>query len=140
MGKQEGGMTKFRKHVLSIFLCFVFAVPVLGSTQNKKMQISSDSTNVYLKPDLNSTVVSVLGKGELVSLASSRRFRKEFIYVYFRTPGGALKLRLTYVSTIRVWDEKTPAGAHRASPPVFSSAASRANMRISAGPPRSASL
>ncbi len=74
------------KGLLSFTLLF-FALLSLFSNRifssNRKLRVVVDGAYVHLDPDRKSTVVATLKKGELLTLGSERKFRKNWNYVYF---------------------------------------------------------
>ena len=58
----------------------------------KKLAVSVPQAAVHMKPDLRSPVIATLPRGEVITLASARKFKKEWNYVYFSSrKNGALK-------------------------------------------------
>lgn len=50
---------------------------------NKKVRVIADNANIYLDPNKNSTIIATLDKGAILTLGSSRKFRRIWNYVYF---------------------------------------------------------
>ena len=50
---------------------------------SKKLEVKTDRAKVRLRPDINSPVIEMLERGEIVTLASTRTFRKQWNYIYF---------------------------------------------------------
>jgi len=58
----------------------------------KKLEVKVLQTTVHMKPDLRSPVIATLSQGEVLILASARKFKREWNYVYFPSQkNGALK-------------------------------------------------
>ncbi|MBD3414827.1 MAG: hypothetical protein GF421_10410 [Candidatus Aminicenantes bacterium] len=64
---------------LSLFVC----VLSLFSAYEKKLEITAEKAHVYLKPDVNSSTIGLLKKGDVVALASSIKIKKNWYYIYF---------------------------------------------------------
>lgn len=62
----------------------------------KKLQVNVPETSVYLEPEERSPAIAVLHSGDIVSLASTRMFRKQWYYIYFKAPGSTV-LKSGYV-------------------------------------------
>jgi hypothetical protein len=59
---------------------------------SKRLEVKTNRAEIRLKPDINSPVIETLEKGEIVSLASSRKFRRHWNYIYFTShESGASK-------------------------------------------------
>lgn len=59
---------------------------------SKKLEVSVPEAAVHMNPDLRSPVIATLPRGEVITLASTRKFKKEWNYVYFSSrKNGALK-------------------------------------------------
>ncbi len=106
------------------FTLLLFALLTLSSnlifSSNRKLRVVVDGAYVHLDPDRKSSVVATLKKGELLTLGSERKFRKNWNYVYFisertgRTKSGYIldsfveKLfEVTKVLTIQGGEERT---------------------------------
>lgn len=65
----------------SLFLIIL----ILGTSfaSNKKLEITAEQAPVYLKPDINSSKIGLLKKGDTVTLASPVKIKKIWYYVYF---------------------------------------------------------
>jgi hypothetical protein len=71
-------------------LLLLLAVGLSGAS--KKLEVSALSADVHKQPDLSSSVIATLSRGEILILASTRKFKKEWNYVYFPSQkSGALK-------------------------------------------------
>ncbi len=53
------------------------------NASSKKLEVLADGTQVHKQPDLRSPVIATLSQGEILLLASPRRFKNEWNYVYF---------------------------------------------------------
>lgn len=62
-------------------LLFLGSIP--GLSFDKKLRVVSEKAPVHMDPDFRSRVVATLSKGTLLTLRSSRKFRKQWNYVYF---------------------------------------------------------
>ena len=76
-----------KKHVLLQALVvglvlFVLSLSV-ASPSAKRLEVRSDQAEIHLKPDINSPVIEVLERGKIVTLASSRTFKRQWSYIYF---------------------------------------------------------
>ena len=103
-----------------LFLAMLSLSSALLFSFNRKLRVVVDGAYVHLDPSRKSTVVATLKKGDLLSLGSERKFRKNWNYVYFtsertgRTKSGYIldsfveKLfEVTKVLTIQGDEEKT---------------------------------
>jgi len=102
-----------------LFLAMLSLSSGLLFSFNRKLRVVVDGAYVHLDPDRKSTVVATLKKGDLLTLGSERKFRKNWNYVYFtsertgRTKSGYIldsfveKLfAVTKVLTIQGGEEK----------------------------------
>jgi len=68
-------------------ILYVFFVVILLSwtsfAHQKKIEITAEKANVYLKPDTSSSKIGVLNKGDVATLASSIKIKKNWYYIYF---------------------------------------------------------
>jgi len=74
---------KAKRGILIAVLLIIFSQSGLLFSFDKKLKIIAKSANVYLRPDINSPVIETLEKGAILTLSSSRKFRKIFDYVYY---------------------------------------------------------
>lgn len=82
------GRMKILLGTAALLLCLVTGLSALS----KKLEVSALSADIHKQPDLRSPVIAILEKGEILTLASTRKFRKEWNYVYFLShSNGALK-------------------------------------------------
>ena len=79
---------------LAAILLFGLSHPLFATA--KQLEITSAEAPVHMKPDLRSPVLATLLRGDLVTLASSRKFRRAWNYVYFTSPGST-SLKSGYV-------------------------------------------
>ncbi len=62
------------------------------SGASKKLEVSALTADIHKQPDMRSSVIATLGRGEILILASNRKFKREWNYVYFSSQNnGALK-------------------------------------------------
>lgn len=71
----------FHVLVVSLFLFFLSLSMVFPAF--KKLEVKTDRADIHLKPDISSPVIETLEKGEVITLASSRTFRRQWNYIYF---------------------------------------------------------
>ncbi len=58
---------------------------------DKRLEVSAVQADIHMQPDVRSPVIATLAQGEILILASSRKFKREWNYVYFPSPkNGAL--------------------------------------------------
>ena len=72
---------------------FILLVCICGSlnASSKKLEVLANGTQVHKNPDLRSHVIATLSQGEILLLASPRKFKNEWNYVYFSSQkNGAL--------------------------------------------------
>ena len=62
----------------------------------KQLEITAAEASVHMQPDQRSPVLAVLSRGDVVTLASPRKFRRTWNYVYFTSPGSS-SLKSGYV-------------------------------------------
>lgn len=84
-GERDMGLNKkhlfFHVLVVSLFLFFLSLSMVFPAS--KKLEVKTDQADIHLKPDINSPVIATLEEGEVITLASSRTFKRRWNYVYF---------------------------------------------------------
>ncbi len=67
--------------------CFsVLVLPGLG--QEKKLEVAVQGADIRLDPDEKSPLVAALSLGTELTQASDVKFRKSWLYVYFKSPGS----------------------------------------------------
>jgi hypothetical protein len=72
-------------------LLFSLIIPGL-TAGDRRLEISVPQAAVHLQPDLRSSVIATLTQGEILTLASNRKFKREWNYVYFSSrSSGSLK-------------------------------------------------
>jgi len=79
-------MTHTAKGRLRSVLCVLFLFLLIQSTSgayNKKLEITADKASVYIKPDTGSSVIGLLKRGDVVTLASSLKIKSSWYYIYF---------------------------------------------------------
>jgi hypothetical protein len=67
-------------------LCAFFMFNLIQGTSwtyNKKLEITTEKANVFLKPDIHSSKIGLLKKGDTVTLASPIKIKKSWYYIYF---------------------------------------------------------
>ncbi|MDH4198361.1 MAG: hypothetical protein OEW05_13185 [Candidatus Aminicenantes bacterium] len=69
---------------LLVLLCVTLAGHLLA--QSKKLQVAVEEANLYLDPDAKSPIVMVLPRGAILTLASSVKFRHDFLYAFAINP------------------------------------------------------
>jgi hypothetical protein len=82
MRNQAQGLV--RRALLFSLLALVFQ-PGYPAEVEKKIRVDAESTHVYLQPDSSSAVIETLEKGRVLSLLTSRKIRKSWYYVYFKS-------------------------------------------------------
>lgn len=96
-------------------LLVFFLIQGTSAAYNKKLEIAADKASVYLKPDAGSSVIRLLKKGDVVTLASPTKIKSQWYYIYFKLensdftssgyiPDSAVK-KLFSVTKIIVIDE-----------------------------------
>ena len=75
-----------------VFFFLLSALPA----ETKKLEVVIDNAKVYMEPNINSTVMATLKYGKTITLASSRRSRKFWNYVYF-TSGQSTNIKTGYI-------------------------------------------
>lgn len=82
------GRMKVLWQTAALLLCLAAGL----SGFSKKLEVSTRNANIHKQPDLSSLVIATLDKGEILILASTRKFKKEWNYVYFSSQNnGAMK-------------------------------------------------
>jgi len=71
---------------LTAILLFSLSYPLFATA--KQLEITSAKASVHMRPDLQSPVLGSLSRGDVVTLASPRKFRRVWNYVYFTSPGS----------------------------------------------------
>jgi hypothetical protein len=66
-------------------LLALFIRPAHLGAVDKKLRIAAESAPIYLQPDGSSAVIDTLERGSVLSLLSSRRIRKNWYYVCFKS-------------------------------------------------------
>jgi hypothetical protein len=88
MSAKTPGRMKILLGTAALLLCLVTGLSALS----KKLEVSALSADIHKQPDLRSPVIATVEKGEILILASTRRFKREWNYVYFSSQNtGALK-------------------------------------------------
>ncbi len=74
-----------KESLRQIFLLVAFFVFVLNlsGVYDKKLEITNEKTDVYLKPDTGSSVIGLLKRGDIVTLASPTKIKSHWYYIYF---------------------------------------------------------
>jgi hypothetical protein len=75
---------------------FVCLLSLAAPAEDKKLEIIGDRTAIHLDPDPRSPVVGTLDSGSVLTLASSTKFRTDWIYVRFAS-GPSGRMRAGYV-------------------------------------------
>lgn len=81
---------------LAVLAAFVCLLSLGAPAEEKKLEVIGDRTAIHLDPDLRSPVVEILDSGSVLTLASSTRFRTDWIYVRFAS-GMSGRMRAGYV-------------------------------------------
>jgi len=76
-------LAKGMKWIAGGSLCLILLFLGISLASDKKLEITAEQADVYLKPDASSTKIGSLEKGDLVTLASSTKIKKIWYYVYF---------------------------------------------------------
>ena len=71
------------------------------NASSKKLEVIANGTQVHKSPDLRSPIIATLSQGEILLLASPRRFKNEWNYVYFSSQKNG-SLISGYVKTNQV--------------------------------------
>lgn len=78
---------KFREHKIIIISSLIFILsafnPAFSIIKEKKLVVNRDGVTVHLEPDSGSDVIAELTAGTELLLASDRKFKKVWHYVYF---------------------------------------------------------
>lgn len=86
---------------LFIFCMIMSTCVVLGMAASKKLEVTAATANIHMQPDANSPVIETLYRGEVLTLASARKFKKVWNYVYFSSNGsGSLKSGYVHDSSV----------------------------------------
>ncbi len=87
-----------KKAVLTLvgLTAMVFLLFLGAPAEEKKLEVIGDRTAIHLDPDPRSPVVETLDSGSVLTLASSAKFRTDWIYVRFAS-GTTGRMRAGYV-------------------------------------------
>lgn len=103
VGQRDMGLSNKHQffHVLAVSLILFFLSLGLIFPASKKLEVKTDLADIHLKPDISSPVIDTLAKGEIITLASSRIFRRQWNYVYFMSRGtGSSKSGYIQISLV----------------------------------------
>lgn len=87
-----------------LLLCLILALWAgeSNATPAKKVEITAETADIHLDPDIKSPVIETLNKGMLLTRDSPRTFKREWCYVYFTSEeSGAVKSGYIHTSKIR---------------------------------------
>ena len=88
--------------MLPLFLLLTLLSGESNATPAKKLEITAETADIHLDPDLESPVIETLNKGTLLTRDSPRTFKREWCYVYFTSEeSGAVKSGYVHTSKIR---------------------------------------
>lgn len=83
------------------FCLFVSVCVSVGGVPSKKLEVTAATAHIHMQPDANSPVIETLYRGEVLTLASARKFKKVWNYVYFTSNGsGSLKSGYVHDSSV----------------------------------------
>ncbi|MFW6139969.1 MAG: hypothetical protein ACOC5S_01260 [Acidobacteriota bacterium] len=74
---------KGRWRIVPYILSAVVLLSGTSLAQQKKVEITAEKANVYLKPDISSLKIGVLKKGDVAVLASPIKIKTNWYYIYF---------------------------------------------------------
>lgn len=97
------------KKISIIFIISGFVLFFLSGTISAlslKYRVTTEKANIYLEPSDSSPVIEVLDKDTVLISASSRKFKKVWNYVYFKTKDSR-KTKAGYINNDAIKKIKT---------------------------------
>jgi len=76
-------MKHHTKRIAGWLFLLLFIMPAVLLALDKRLRVIADRATVHINPDKQSVVVATLKRGDLLTLGSARKFRKNWDYVYF---------------------------------------------------------
>jgi hypothetical protein len=85
-----------KNHVIRGVILGVLCSCVGLQALDKRLEVSAVQADIHMQPNIRSAIIATLSRGEVLILASSRKFKREWNYVYFPSPKNGT-LRAGYV-------------------------------------------
>lgn len=94
--------SKGMRRIVVLMLIFFCVQTVSLYSEKKQLEVVTDEASIYLEPTAKSFVIETLQKGAVLTLASVRKFRRCWNYIYFTSEkSGCMKSGYVLDSTIK---------------------------------------
>ena len=70
-----------RSFILIVLLFVLLSGPLLS--QSKKLRVTAETVQIYLKPDERSYVIATVKQGTILTLRNARKFKRSWYHVFF---------------------------------------------------------
>jgi hypothetical protein len=95
------------KGSIKVTILVIFLLTFMSGlfSQSKKVKVAVEDTGIYLEPNVNSTVLGTVAKGDVLTLLSRNRIKMKWFYVIFTSEEGIKKsgyIRASFIDFIEL--------------------------------------